>query len=133
MPMPSALRSGGGSLLSSVPGGAIGDPLSATNNDFPSGLRRIPRGRLPTGMVAVTFCDATSITEISPAFSLVTKRRPADPDTGAAAGTGAAGCADGGSLCEHPAARTEIAMQMKTALIAAPILLPRGQVGDGST
>jgi hypothetical protein len=88
-------------------------------------------------MVAVTFCDAISITEISPAFSLVTKRRPADPDAGgAAAGTGAAGCADGGSLCEHPAARTEIARQMKTALIAAPILLlklgtERGQGGDG--
>ena len=42
MPMPSALRSGGGSLLSSVPGGAIGDPLSATNSFVPSGLTLMP-------------------------------------------------------------------------------------------
>ncbi len=30
MPIPSALGSGGGSLLSSVPGGATGEPESAT-------------------------------------------------------------------------------------------------------
>ena len=47
--MPSALRSGGGSLLSSVPGGAGGDPLSATYSDLPSGLTWMPRGRLPSG------------------------------------------------------------------------------------
>ncbi len=54
MPMPSAVLSGGGSLLSSVPGGAIGDPLSATNSFVPSGLTLMPRGRLPSGIVATT-------------------------------------------------------------------------------
>ena len=53
-PMPSAVLSGGGSLLSSVPGGAIGDPLSATNSFVPSGLTLMPRGRLPSGIVATT-------------------------------------------------------------------------------
>ena len=53
-PMPSAFLSAGGSLLSSTPGGALGEPLSATNSVDPSGLSRIPRGRLPTGNVAIT-------------------------------------------------------------------------------
>ena len=77
IPMPSAFLSAGGSVLSSTPGGAMGEPLSATNTCDPSRLRRIPRGRLPTGIVATTFCVATSITLMSPLFSLVTKTRPA--------------------------------------------------------
>jgi hypothetical protein len=43
--MPSALRSGGGSVFGSTPGPAGGDPLSATYNDLPSGLAWMPRGR----------------------------------------------------------------------------------------
>src|SRR5262245_57349190 len=58
------------------------------------------------GIVAVTRCVATSMTERSPPFSLVTKRRPADPAAGPDAGAGAAGCADGGSDWVQPAART---------------------------
>jgi hypothetical protein len=54
-PMPSAFLSAGGSVSSSTPGGAIGDPLSATNSVPPSGLSRMPRGLLPTGIVATTF------------------------------------------------------------------------------
>ena len=90
-------------MLSSTPGGAIGDPLSATNTREPSRLRRTPRGRLPTGMVATTFCVATSITLMSPLFSLLTKSRPAvGGATGAAAGV-AAGALDDedGSGPEH--------------------------------
>ena len=59
--MPSALRSGGGSLLSSVPGGAIGEPLSAIYNVERSGLTLMPRGRLPSGIVAITRRVAVSI------------------------------------------------------------------------
>ena len=71
-PMPSAARSGGGSLLSSVPGGAGGEPLSATYSDRPSGLTLMPRGRLPSGAVARTVCDTASITVRSPDVSFVT-------------------------------------------------------------
>ena len=71
-PMPSAERSGGGNLLSSVPGGAIGEPLSATYSVAPSGLTLMPRGRLPRGIVAITVRVAVSITLRSPEFSLVT-------------------------------------------------------------
>src|SRR5262245_51336660 len=88
-PMPSALRSGGGSVFSSTPGGALGDPLSATYSDLPSGDGWIPRGRLPSGAVAITAAVATSITVRLPAASLVTKTR-----TG---GIGAAGADDGGA------------------------------------
>ena len=49
-PMPSAERSAGGSVDSSTPGGAIGDPDSATYSCVPSRDTRSPRGRLPTGM-----------------------------------------------------------------------------------
>src|SRR5688572_9882861 len=95
--MPSAERSGGGNLLSSVPGGAIGDPLNATYNVLPSGLTLMPRGRLPSGMVATTFRVAVSITLRSPEFSLVTYSRPAGvviagSVLAAAAGAGGAGC-----------------------------------------
>src|SRR5262245_23673961 len=125
-PMPSAFLSGGGSLLSSTPGGAIGDPLSATKSILPSGLTRIPRGRLPTGIVPVTRCEATSMTLMSPPFSFVTKRRPAVPPEGAPAGAAAAGCA-GGSGWEHAVASTAIVRQPSVRdLIAEPILLRRG-------
>ncbi len=62
-PMPSAVRSGGGSLLSSTPGPPLGEPLRATYSKRPSGLRRMPRGRLPTGMVATTvwLCPSTTV------------------------------------------------------------------------
>ena len=93
-PMPSAFLSGGGSLDSSTPGGAIGEPLNATNKVVPSGLRRMPRGRLPTGMVATTFCSATSTTLMSPPVSLVTNNRPA---LGAGGAAGAAVSAGGGA------------------------------------
>ena len=72
MPMPSDFRSGGGSLLSSVPGGAIGDPLSATKSFVPSGLTLMPRGRLPSGMVATTWFVPPSIIVKSPPISFVT-------------------------------------------------------------
>src|SRR5688500_8005430 len=88
--MPSALRSGGGSLLSSVPGGAIGEPLNATYRVAPAGLTLMPRGRLPRGIVATTWRVAVSITVRSPEFSLVTYTRPAGP-AGATGATGAVG------------------------------------------
>src|SRR5688572_17529288 len=54
----------------------------------------MPRGRLPTGMVATVFCAATSTTLMSPPLSFVTKRRPmagtAAPEAGEAAGPGGA-------------------------------------------
>jgi hypothetical protein len=71
-PMPSAFLSAGGSVDSSTPGGAIGDPLSATYSVDWSGLTRTPRGRLPSGTVATTCFEATSITVRSPEVSLVT-------------------------------------------------------------
>ena len=74
--MPSARLSGGGSLLSSTPGPAIGEPLNATYSVEPSGLTRMPRGRFPTGIVVNTFCAATSMTLMSPLTSLVTNSRP---------------------------------------------------------
>ena len=70
--MPSALRSGGGSVFGSTPGPAFGDPLKATYSDLPSGLGLIPRGRLPSGAVAMTACVAASITLRSPDASFVT-------------------------------------------------------------
>ena len=71
-PMPSAARSGGGSVLSSMPGGAGGEPLSATNNCVPSGDTLMPRGRLPSGMVAITSFVPPAITVRSPEYSFVT-------------------------------------------------------------
>src|SRR5688572_22618527 len=75
--MPSAFLSGGGNALSSVPGGATGDPLSATYSIEPSGLALTPRGRFPKGMVTITRWLAVSITLRSPDISLVTNSRPA--------------------------------------------------------
>src|SRR5688500_2692831 len=69
--MPSALLSAGGSVDSSTPGGAFGDPLSATYTVRPFGLTRIPRGRLPTGIVATTLSWWVSITEMSFESSLL--------------------------------------------------------------
>ena len=71
-PMPSALRSGGGSVFSSTPGGADGDPLSATYKNVPSGLAAIPRGRFPSGIVPTTACVAASMIDRSPDASFVT-------------------------------------------------------------
>ena len=72
MAMPSAERSAGGSVDSSTPGGAIGDPDSATYSCLPSRETRSPRGRLPTGMAARTLPVAGSITATVPAVSLLT-------------------------------------------------------------
>ena len=72
MPMPSAARSGGGRVLSSVPGGEGGEPLRAMNSRAPSGDTLMPRGRLPSGMVATTSCVPPAITVMSPEYSLVT-------------------------------------------------------------
>src|SRR5688500_18672760 len=105
--MPSAFLSAGGSVLSSTPGGAIGEPLSATYSVVPSGLNRMPRGRLPTGIVAIVFAAATSTTVMSPLVSLVTNRRPAAG--GADAGAGAADSA-GCDSREHAAAQKRRAM-----------------------
>src|SRR5437762_10039244 len=92
--MPSALRSGGGSVLGSTPGPAFGEPLSATYSDLPSGLGLMPRGRLPSGAVAITACVVASMTVRSPDASLVTNTRTAGGAAGAvvvvAAGGGAA-------------------------------------------
>jgi len=71
-PTPSAVRSGGGSLLSSVPGGAIGDPLNATNSLVPSGLTLMPLGLLPSGIVVTTWLVPPSMMVRSPPISLVT-------------------------------------------------------------
>ena len=103
-PMPSAFLSAGGSVLSSTPGGALGEPLNATNNVDPSGLSLIPRGRLPTGNVAIARAAATSMTVISPPFSLVTKRRP--PAGGAGAGAGLDDWAGCGSREQEARSRT---------------------------
>src|SRR5580658_8581274 len=55
-----------------------------------SGLAWMPRGRLPSGMVAMTCAVPVSMTVMSPDISLVTKSRgPVDRGTGAAAGTAA--------------------------------------------
>ena len=53
-PTPSADRSGGGKVLSSMPGGAGGEPLKATKSLLLSGLTLIPRGRFPSGRVEIT-------------------------------------------------------------------------------
>src|SRR5689334_3073499 len=54
----------------------------------------MPRGRLPTGMVAITFRAPTSTPLMSPPLSFVTNRRPsagaAEVDAGDAAGPGGA-------------------------------------------
>src|SRR3990170_4598302 len=59
-PTPSAVLSGGGSVSSSTPGGATGDPLRATNARRPSGLTLIPRGRFPSGTGGATGGAASS-------------------------------------------------------------------------
>ena len=72
MPMPSADRSGGGSVLASIQGGAGGEPLRATNSRAPSGATLMPRGRLPSGIVATTSFVPPAITVMSPEYSFVT-------------------------------------------------------------
>src|SRR6185503_18947502 len=65
----------------------------------------MPRGRLPTGIVVMTFRAATSMTLISPPTSFVTKRRP-PAGWASAAGAGAVAVPDeGASLVEHAAAK----------------------------
>src|SRR3954470_1505746 len=87
-PIPSALLSGGGSLLSSTPGPAIGEPLSATYSTEPSGASRRPRGRLPTWMVATSCCVPTSMTLRSPPLSLLTNSFGPGGTSRGAAGAG---------------------------------------------
>src|SRR5215467_327658 len=111
-PMPSAVRSGGGSDFSSTPGPAAGDPLSATYSFVPSGLAAIPRGRFPNGIVPTTFPAATSMIDKSPDCSLVTYR-PRAGGGGGAAGAGAlvdAGC---GAAPPHAAAPAAKAINTK--------------------
>src|SRR5262245_60304788 len=102
--MPSALRSGGGSVFGSTPGPALGDPLSATYSVLPSGLGLMPRGRLPSGAVASTAWVAASMTVRSPDASLVTNTRTAGGGggAGAAAGGGVAVAGGLGSPDPHP-------------------------------
>src|SRR3954454_19983230 len=88
--MPSALRSGGGSVFGSTPGPAGGDPLNATYSDLPSGLAWIPRGRLPSGAVARIACVSPLMIVISPEVWLVRWTRTAGGGAGAATGAAAA-------------------------------------------
>src|SRR6187200_3225084 len=109
--MPSALRSGGGSVFGSTPGPALGDPLSATYRVLPSGLALMPRGRLPNGAVATTVCVAASMTLRAPDSSLVTKTRTAGI-AGAVVVAGAGGAVDAGGFgasCAQPTV-TRVAM-----------------------
>src|SRR5262245_888073 len=92
--MPSALRSGGGSVFGSTPGPAFGDPLSATYSDFWSGETTMPRGRLPSGAVVIAVCFPASMTVKSPELSLVTYTRTAGGGAGGAGAGGAAGALD---------------------------------------
>ena len=89
MPMPSAERSGGGSVDSSTPGGAGGDPLRATNRRSPAGSTLMPRGRLPRGMVSSTSWEPPAMTDRSPDVSLVTKTRYGGGGASSAGGSGA--------------------------------------------
>src|SRR5439155_22220481 len=111
--MPSALRSGGGSVFGSTPGPAFGDPLSATYSDFRSGLTLIPRGRLPSGAVAMTAWFAASMTVRLPDDSLVTNTRTAGIGAAAGAEAGAAaGSGFAGSRLQAPAAGPAIMTEM---------------------
>src|SRR5262245_51940950 len=93
--MPSALRSGGGSVFGSTPGPAFGDPLSATYSDLRSGDTAMPRGRLPSGAVAMTVCFSASMTVRSPDWSFVTNTRTAGgPDEEAAGADAGVGVVD---------------------------------------
>ncbi len=76
-PMPSAARSGGGSVDSSTPGGAIGEPDSATNSWRPSRDSFRPRGRLPTATACSTAPVAGSTIATVPAVSFETNTRTA--------------------------------------------------------
>src|SRR5262245_48242401 len=99
--MPSALRSGGGSVFGSTPGPALGDPLSATYSDLRSGETAMPRGRFPSCAVATTVCFSASMTVRSPETSFVTYTRMAGGGEG---GAGAAGGAGAGGADEPDAA-----------------------------
>src|ERR1700724_1902837 len=103
--MPSALRSGGGSVFGSTPGPAAGEPLSATYSDLPSGLTWMPRGRLPSGAVAITAWVSPLMTVRSPDISLVTYTRTAGGGAGgAAAGAGVAAAGFAGSWLQADSA-----------------------------
>ncbi|SRR5258706_10000169 len=95
--MPSAFRSGGGSVLGSTPGPAFGDPLSATKSDLPSGLALMPRGRLPSGNVPIASCVSALMTVRSPDASLVTYTFTRGSGGGAGAGAAAGGAGFGAS------------------------------------
>src|SRR5260221_5034517 len=93
-PMPSALRSPGGSFDSSTPGPAIGEPDNATRRRRPSLSRRIPRGRLPTARMPTTVPATGSTIATRPPGSSETYTR----------GPAGAGCADcvGGDSDDRP-------------------------------
>src|ERR1044071_7278984 len=88
--MPSALLSAGGSVFSSTPGPPIGEPLSAMYRRVRSGLIRIPRGRLPSAIVATADWVVPSMTVMLPPVSLVTYT----PKSGSGGGDAGAAVAD---------------------------------------
>src|SRR2546426_3128477 len=115
--MPSAVRSGGGSLLSSVPGGALGEPLSATYSVFPSGLALMPRGRFPSGAVAMTACVDASMTVRSPDASFVTYTRTFG-------GAGGFGASDFGASWPQAAAAIAAAMTRTRVRVFISRMIP---------
>ena len=115
--MPSAARSGGGSVLSSMPGGAGGEPLSATNSRVPSGDTLTPRGRLPSGMVSTTSFVPPLMTVRSPEYSLVTYT--VYPGADGASSIAAASSA-GASPAPPPPHATANAVATAAAAIAKP-------------
>src|SRR5215831_14711115 len=116
-PMPSALRSGGGSDFSSTPGPAAGDPLSATYSFVPSGLAAIPRGRFPSGMVPTTLAVSASMIDKSPDCSLVTYRPSAGGDGGGVACAGALLDSGWGAAPPHAAAAVAKAINANVTAI----------------
>ena len=77
--MPSALRSRSSLAHSSsgTDGGHLGSPLTATNSRDPSRLSFIPRGRLPTAIVAIVAAVSASSTVTLCPSSLETYKRAA--------------------------------------------------------
>ena len=121
MPMPSAARSGGGRVLSSVPGGDGGEPLRATNSRAPSGDTLMPRGRLPSGMVATTSFVPPAITVMSPEYSLVTYTRYGGGGAGGTAST----CSGGGASPPAQAASAAAASADSSNRNPNPLMAPR--------
>ena len=109
--MPSADRSAGGSLDSSTPGPAMGDPDSATKRRDPSRDSLTPRGRLPTGTCASTAPVDPSRNAMVPAVSLETYTTVPAPD--------AAAC-EAGAPDEHAPAQSASAIPTDARVEARP-------------